>query len=59
MARTVTQLTTTADQEGDIMLIVVCSDGNMYYKDKLGKSVLHQPTLSEQNWVQIANVPQT
>ena len=59
MARTVTQLATATDLDGDITLIVVCSDGNMYYKTNLTKQVLHQPDNSEQNWVQIAQVPQT
>jgi len=59
MARTVTQVTTGVDLDGAIMLIAVCSDGTLWQKKQLGKTVLHQPNQSEQNWVQISNVPQT
>jgi hypothetical protein len=59
MARTVTQLTSCTDNNGDVVLIAVCSDGTMWTKAKFGKTVIHQPGLSEQPWVSVSNVPQT
>jgi len=61
MARTVTQLATATDLDGNITLIALCSDNTLWRKNKLGKNVLHNPDQSEQTWVQIeiTSLPQT